>query len=125
MDKKIMYYMFEYDTCAKIEICYPGDLIKGPTVLVENYSSEWYKLPFGKRVGPFSYKDLLKVLENRCFPRTRANCKQLLQEVGLNYYDPLRLVEISHGALVSDLTWIRFEGEEPELWDTINPRHIL
>ena len=122
MDKRIIYYMYSYDTCAKIEVCYPGDIINGPSILVENYSDEWYKLPFGKKDTKPTYRDFLRMLEKRCFPKERYNCRQLLQDAGLDYYNPLDIVKKTHGVMADDLFWIRFEGEGPELWDTINPR---
>lgn len=48
----------------------------------------------------------------------------LLKLVGLDCYDPFQIVKITHGAMVDDVFWIRFEGEDLT-WNDVNPRAHL
>ena len=79
-------------------------------VIFENYTDTFWKKPFGMKEKA-TWEDFLKYLESRCFPRTRFGCKKILKMMGLDYYDPLGIVRIQHGAQIDDHMWIRFEGE--------------
>lgn len=59
--------------------------------------------------------------ESRCFPRTRANAKEILKQLGLSYYTPLGIVRKTYGLQLDDFYWIRFKGEEVQ-WDSIKLR---
>lgn len=110
----IMYSMYGRETIAKVTVC-------NKKVTVENYSDDWVLRPFGVFDNP-SYEQFKDWLEQRCFPKTRHNCKELLKSGGIDYYNPLEIVEKTHGAMVDDLFWIRFEGEDLT-WDDVNPRN--
>jgi hypothetical protein len=55
-----------------------------------------------------SWNDFERFLRDRCFPQTRGNCKELLQEMELTDYDPLQIVEKTKGRLADDEMWLRF-----------------
>ena len=116
----VIYFMYEEETCAKIEVVHRG-ITKNPLVVLENYCSEWYKLPFGLNESP-SYSDYKSFLESRCFPKSRANARQLLQDAGISFYNLEAIVKKTHGVMSDDLFWIRFESEQPELWQSLNVR---
>ncbi len=119
MDKKVIYYMYEKETCAKIVIEYAkGELTRGPVVSFENYTNNIIKRPFGVREHA-TYEDLRALLETRCFPRSRVNAKQLLRDADIDFYDAFQIVAKTHGVMSDDLFWVRFQDEEPELWDSI------
>lgn len=121
MAKDIMYYMCESRTLAKITIDYGSSLSEAPSVAVENFVTEPYLRPFGVREC-VSYQDFLCLLEGRCFPKSRANAKQLLRDAGIDFYDPMQIVKKTHGVMSDDFFWIRFDNEDSDLWETINPR---
>lgn len=121
MDKIVMYYMYGYETCAKIEVQYTGKINQEPIVTVENYTDFIVKRPFGYN-NEINYKIYKQFLEKRCFPRTRYNCKQLLNDISIGCYDSYTIIKHTHGVMSDDLFWIRFEGEEPFLWDSIMVR---
>ena len=56
-------------------------------------------------------QDIAKWLRNRCFPETRFNKEQLLQDLGLKTYSPLAIVKKTHGLQFEDYYWVRFQGE--------------
>ena len=56
-------------------------------------------------------QDIAKWLRGRCFPETRFNKDQLLQDLGLRTYSPLSIVKKTHGLQFEDYYWVRFQGE--------------
>lgn len=109
----ILYYMYENEVCAKI-------IVTPPNVCVENYTDDLVKKPFGLFENP-TYEQFKQFLEYRCFPKSRFNCKQLLRDAGLDFYDPYQIVKITHGAMTDDVFWIKF-GDENIEWKDVNPR---
>lgn len=89
-------------------------------VSCENYTDDIVQKPFGKIEEP-TYKNFLRFLEKRCFPRTRFNCKQILKDMELERYDPFEIVKQTHGAMWDDCFWLRFAGENLK-WEDVNPR---
>jgi len=79
-------------------------------VTVINYTDNLINRPFGSIESP-TMADLENFLEGRCFPKARANCQQLLLEMGLEHYDPLAIIMKTHGRQWDDYNWILFDGE--------------
>lgn len=71
---------------------------------------------FGMR--PHTIEQANISFEMRCFPRTRDRADKVLESLGLQQYNPLDIVRITHGQLNCDYNWIRFEGEDLT-WDTV------
>lgn len=42
----------------------------------------------------------------RCFPRSRANLKEILRDIGVDSYDPLQIIEKTDGRMAEDKQWI-------------------
>lgn len=84
--------------------------LKKRKISFENYSQNIYALPFGRKTEA-TFKDFEYFLGERCFPKERANCKELLRSLGLSHYNPYDIVKITHGVMYSDYIWLRFEGE--------------
>ncbi|GHU92704.1 hypothetical protein FACS1894208_00370 [Clostridia bacterium] len=80
-------------------------------VSVTNLSDKLFFIPFGVNTSP-TMQDLYNYLEWRCFPRARANCKQLLSDMNLSAYDPLAICRVTHGRQHEDYVWLRFDGEQ-------------
>lgn len=116
MNTHIMYCYYGNDLVSRIEV-------DGEKVTFVNYTDDLVLLPFGNRDSA-TLEDVKHYLESRCFPKTRGNCKQLLDDMNLPFYDPLQIIKITHGAMVDDLFWIRFEGEDLT-WDQVNPRKLI
>lgn len=101
----VLYVMLKDKCIATIEYDYSSK-----KVYVDNYISDPIFLPFGIKKNP-TIKDLEDYLESRCFPRERANRKELLQELGLQCYDPIAIIRKTHGVMYGDKVWLRV-GEE-------------
>lgn len=79
-------------------------------VEVQDFTDVLHHQFFAKR--PHTIEYLNEKLESRCFPRTQAGAELLLEALGLQQYNPLDIVRISHGRLFKDFNWIRFAGED-------------
>ena len=99
-------YMWKNECMADIEV----DVLKN-IVSVTNYTADPLNRPFGVNESP-TMADFERFIENRCFPKARANCGQLLADFGLDHYDPLAIIRHTHGRQWDDFNWILFEGEE-------------
>lgn len=79
-------------------------------VKVEQYDDFYLRRPFGNKKN-ITIDDVLEYFEERCFPRERLDCDELLEGLGLSYYDPIEIVRKTHGLLRDDYEWVRFKGE--------------
>ena len=98
-------YLKKDQVTADVEVDYATK-----TVTCRAYTEDIYALPFGVNTSP-SIADLNRFLESRCFPKDRRNCRQILDDLGLEEYIPLEIVRKTHGRQLEDYCWIRFEGE--------------
>ena len=49
--------------------------------------------------------------EDRVFPENRVDCKELLKEMGLDFYDPWAIVKKTGGSVMTDPWWLRVEDD--------------
>ena len=98
-------YMWKNECMADIDV----DVLNNK-VLVINYTPDPLNRPFGLNESP-TMADFERFIENRCFPKARANCEQLLDDFGLDHYDPLAIIKHTRGRQWDDYNWILFDGE--------------
>jgi len=48
-----------------------------------------------------------KWFSDRAFPEERVDCKELLEELGLERYDPWEIVKLTRGTLMTDGWWLK------------------
>ena len=75
-------------------------------IMVLNETDDLLHRAFGVKIRP-DWEDYEYFLESRCFPRERWNSRQLLEELGLDSYDPLQIIEKTQGRMAEDEQWIR------------------
>ncbi len=78
------------------------------TLTVENFVKDPIKTAFGNRTCP-NWQDFQAFLEERCIPKQRDGLRQYLQELRLDEYDPLAIIERTEGRMAEDQQWIRLE----------------
>ena len=78
-----------------------------PKVDVINYTDNVLIKPFGVNDNP-TIEDLEFFLESRCFPGTRANCKEILEQMGLDHYDIIEIIKHDGGNCNEDDFFITF-----------------
>lgn len=92
-------------------------VVNGNSVSVENFTDDIVDRPFGTNLNP-TMADLDDFLEERVFPRERINAKSILK--GKLYgYDVLSIIHDTHGILIDDYYWIRFDDEKDLCWDDV------
>lgn len=64
-------------------------------------------------------QQMFHFLELRCFERTRPDTKWILEQMGLEEYNPYEIVRITHGFTYDDQVWIKFPGETLT-WKDVN-----
>lgn len=67
----------------------------------ENFTDYFLDKPFGNNANP-TWEDLQWLLESRCVPRTRYDIAGVLKYYGLKEYNPLEILKITKGELLSD-----------------------
>lgn len=63
-----------------------------------------------------SSDDLNAFLKSRVFDPTRPDASELLAALGLSSFVPLEIAKKTHGILMSDNLWLRFDNE-PFTWE--------
>ena len=94
-------YMFRRQPCTVIDVNFLDR-----KVVIQNKTDDILHRAFGVIKDP-TWNDFENFLRDRCFPQTRGNCKELLQEMELTDYDPLKIVEKTKGRLAGDEMWLR------------------
>ena len=67
----------------------------------ENFTEDFLYKPFGNNENP-GWDDLQLLLESRCVPKTRRDIDDILDFLGLKEYNPLEILKITKGELLSD-----------------------
>ena len=82
------------------------------TLLVENHISDPVKTAFGNNRLP-TWGDFQSFLEDRCLPRGRSGLREYLDAIGVDEYDPLEIIEKTHGRMAEDSQWLKVEKLTP------------
>ena len=96
-----MTYMYHQKPCTVIDVDFLNERI-----YIQNKTDDLIHRAFGMIENP-SWEDFEYFLEDRCFPKSRGNCKQILKSLGLSDYDPLQIVEKTQGRMADDDLWIK------------------
>lgn len=100
---------FEYYEKDKLNTKVSVDYVK-QEIIVENFTDDIVEQAFGKRKITMDIID--EFFRERVFPETRVNCKDILEGLGLRNFDAEAIARITHGVLIHDFNWIRFDEEE-------------
>ncbi|MBO5239090.1 MAG: Hin recombinase [Lachnospiraceae bacterium] len=96
-----MDYMCEDTNCTSILIDF-----QNRNILVKNDTENPLHRAFGIKAKP-DWKDFEEFLKERCVSESRIGLDVILNQLGLDTYDPLAIVEKTHGRMAEDLQWIR------------------
>lgn len=102
-----MEYMCGEECCTAILVNF-----KERKLLVQNQTADVLHCAFGVKVKP-SWEDFEDFLESRCFPETREHLRMILDELELDSYDPLAIVEKTEGRMAEDLQWLQIRYFAP------------
>ena len=100
-------YLFDYynnqTLCTKIAADYTDC-----TLCFENYVSNFMHTAFGNNLFP-TWNDFQVFLEERCIPRSRAGLREYLEEINVDKYEPLDIIQKTKGRMAEDEQWIHLE----------------
>lgn len=104
-----MVFMYREKECTVIDV----DFLH-KKIYIRNKTKDILHRAFGMVEEP-DWQDFEDFLESRCFPVTRANLKQILRDLDLQYYDPLQIIEKTEGRMAEDHQWLRIQYREEVL----------
>lgn len=96
-----MEYMHEQKCCTAILVDFLHRKIQ-----VKNYTDFPLYRAFGVKKIP-DWADFEYFLRDRCVPESRVGIRELLKDMGLDFYDPLSIIEKTEGRMAEDDQWIR------------------
>lgn len=103
-----MDFMCGDECCTEILIDF-----KEQRIAIQNDTEDLLHRAFGIKAKP-TWEDFEEFLESRCFPRTREGIFLILDDLGLDFYDPLSIIEKTRGRMAEDEQWLRIRYLAPE-----------
>ena len=103
-----MDYMNEDECCSRLLVSF-----RNRKVVVENGTDIPFHRAFGMKAKP-TWKDFEEFLEERCMPRTRDRLRLVLEDIGVDSYDPMAIIEKTQGRMAEDRQWLRITYFDPE-----------
>lgn len=83
-------------------------------VLIQNRTDDMLGRAFGVMEDP-TWKDFEQFLLSRCFPQSRGHAKAILQNFGIQSYDPLEIAEATGGRTAEDNMHLTFKNYPREV----------
>ncbi len=102
-----MDFMCEDECCTMILVDF-----KHEKIAIKNTTEDILHRAFGVKRNP-TWEDFEEFLEERCFPKTRGHMRLILDDLGLDFYDPLAIVEKTKGRMQEDLQWLKISYLDP------------
>lgn len=96
-----MEYMCKDDCCSVILVN-----VKEEKIAVINETDNLLHRAFGMKAEP-TWADFEEFLESRCFPEDREDVDEILNDLELDEYEPLAIVQRTGGRMAQDLQWIK------------------
>lgn len=101
-------YMCGNELCSSILVNF-----QKKEIAVVNHTNDIIHQAFGVKAKP-DWEDFEYFLESRCFPRGRDYMKDILRDLELDFYDPLAIIEKTHGRMAEDKQWLRIMYYRPQ-----------
>lgn len=103
-----MDFMCKDECCTEILIDF-----KEQRIAIQNKTDDLLHRAFGIKAKP-TWEDFEEFLESRCFPRSREGLSLILEDLGLDFYDPLSIIEKTRGRMAEDAQWLKIWYFVPE-----------
>ena len=101
-----IFYMYKQRICTIIDVDFLHE-----NIIIENQTNDIFRRAFGVLESP-TWQDFHYFLQERCFPKTRGNAKEILKELHLDSYDPIQIIEKTQGRISDDDMWMRFSYQD-------------
>ena len=102
-----MDFMCKEECCTMILVDFKHEKIE-----VVNNTDNLIHRAFGIKAKP-DWEDFQEFLESRCFPWSRDKLGVVLEDLELDFYDPLMIVEKTKGRMAEDFQWLKLTYFEP------------
>lgn len=86
---------------------------------IEKLVGDCIMQPFGGT--DLSLRRVYNFLKSRCYEDGRADLDEILAQAHLDFNDPWKWNQITHGVMWDDKIWIRYEGENLS-WEDVRWR---
>ncbi len=98
----VCYEYFDKEMLCSTILCDFTDKV----IRVKNHTDQILKTAFGVQEQP-NWDNFIEFLEERCIPKSRENIHILLEEMGLEEYNPIQIVEKTQGRMAEDFQWLK------------------
>lgn len=100
---------FEYyekaNLCSRVHVDYDKQ-----SVSVENFTDDIIAQAFGKQ--KVTIESIDSFFRDRVFDETNVGKDKLLEILGLPVFDAEAIARKTHGMIITDMFWIRFDNED-------------
>ncbi len=96
-----MDFMCKEECCTMILVDFKHEKIE-----VVNTTDNLIHRAFGIKAKP-DWEDFQDFLESRCFPKSRDQLRLILEDLDLDFYDPLMIIEKTKGRMAEDYQWLK------------------
>lgn len=88
-------------------------------IKIINFTDDMISRAFGIRLKP-TWEDYEAFLESRCMPRTRYGIREELENMGLDFYEPVLIIEKTAGRVYEDSQWLwKMDWEQIKAYDAV------
>ena len=102
-----IFYMHGDTLCTVIDVDHRNE-----KVYVKNLTEKPLLTAFGRKGEP-TWQDYQLFLTERCFPQSRAHSRQILRDLGLDFFDPESIIQKTRGRIAGDRHWM-FQVQNPK-----------
>ena len=99
-------FMYKQKVCTEIYVDFENRKIKAV-----NRTDDIMKRAFGVNENP-DWDAFNVFLKSRCMPESRDNAKNVLEKIGIDNYDCMRIVEKTNGRTPDDEQYFKFTRKE-------------
>ena len=96
-------YYYQRHPCTIIDVDFLHERVR-----IQNRTDDLLHRAFGIKEHP-DWEDFEAFLRERCFPPSRGLLKERLNDLGLDSYDPLQIIEKTGGRTAEDDMWLKIQ----------------
>ncbi len=102
-----MDYMNGAECCSRLLVNFQRH-----QVVVANETDVAFHRAFGVKARP-TWEDFEAFLEERCMPGSRDRLRLVLEDIGVDSYDPMTIIERTQGRMAEDRQWLKLSYFSP------------
>ena len=102
-----MDYMNGTERCSRLLVNF-----RDRRVIVANETDIPFHRAFGIKLRP-TWEDFESFLEERCMPKARDRLRLVLEDIGVDSYDPMAIIEKTQGRMAEDQQWLKLSYFAP------------